>query len=170
MDIDAIRKQLRDGNSKSLNRKRKIALLSVIGLVDFGIISLYQLGVIRHLPDFPGKIFDSDKVNASHKAYATGVPDGTISATLYGINLVLASAGGTSKSNRHPILDVLLGGVVIGSALGGLNYLLNMVKEQERACPYCITGATINFAMVPYVIPVVKKGIQQLKKRGRIKN
>lgn len=162
MNINAIRSQLRHGKSKSLQRKRKIALLSVIGMVDFGIISLYQLGVIRHLPDLPGKVFDSDKANASHKAYAMGVPDGPVSAALYGLNLVLASAGGSRKSNRHPVFDVLLGGVVAGSALASISYMYNMVTRQEVACPYCITGAAINFAMVPYVLPEVKKSWRKL--------
>lgn len=162
MNIDAIRKQLRQGKGESLQRKRKIALLSVIGMVDFGIISLYQLGVIRHLPVLPGKIFNSDKANASHKAYAMGVPDGPISAALYGLNLVLASAGGSRKSNRHPIFDLLLGGVIAGSALGGISYMYNMIAKQEVACPYCITGAAINFAMVPYIMPEVKKSWQEL--------
>lgn len=162
MNINAIRKQLRDGKSPSLTRKRKIALLSAIGLVDFSLISLYQLGVIRHLPDFPGKIFDSDKANGSHKAYAAGVPDGPISLVIYGLNIVLASAGGTKKSGRHPVFDVLLGGLITGTALGSIGYIYNMITEQEKACPYCILGATLNFAMVPYALPDAQRSLKKL--------
>ena len=82
MHVDAIRRELRDGRSPSLRRRRWIGTLAALGLADFAIISLYQIGVIRHLPDIPGKVFDSDKVNASHKAYAMGLPDGTTGAAL----------------------------------------------------------------------------------------
>lgn len=153
MDVDAIRGQLRHGTSRSLRRRRRIGLLAAIGAVDFAIISLYQMGVIRHLPDPPGGVFDSDKVNASRKAYATGIPDGTLGLALYGATMVLAAAGGTEKTGRHPILDVLLGGVVVAGAGGALQYLYDMARNKERACPYCLAGAAAHFAMLPLVLP-----------------
>ncbi len=162
MNIDAIRKQLRSGKSPSLQRRRKIALLSAIGLVDFSMISLYQVGVIKHMPDPPGKIFDSDKANGSHKAYAAGVPDGPITLVAFGMNILLASAGGSRKSGRHPIFDVLLGALVTGTALGSINYMYNMITVQEKACPYCMVGALLNFVMVPYALPDAKNSLKKL--------
>jgi uncharacterized membrane protein len=129
---------------------RGIAALAAVGAVDFAIISLYQLGVIRHLPDLPGRIFDSDKVNASHKAYVLGVPDGTLGLGLYALTLILAGAGGTSRSGRRTILDVALGGAVMAGAVGTAHY--DMTRHQKRACPYCLVGATVNFAMLPLAI------------------
>jgi hypothetical protein len=76
--VEAIRRELREGHSPSLRRRRRIGFLAALGAVDFAVISLYQIGAIRHLPEPPGHLFDSDKVNASRKAYALGVPDGTI--------------------------------------------------------------------------------------------
>jgi hypothetical protein len=107
VNIRDIREQLRNGTSRSLRRRRWVALLSVLGAVDFAIISLYQLGVIRHLPDPPGRIFDSDRVNASHKAYALGVPDGTLGLGLYALTLIPAGAGGDPQSGRSRWLDLL---------------------------------------------------------------
>ena len=63
--MEAIRRELRQGQSPSLGRRRWIGFLSAVGAVDFTVISLYQMGVIQHLPDPPGRIFDSDQVNAS---------------------------------------------------------------------------------------------------------
>ena len=151
MHVDAIRRELRDGRSPSLRRRRWIGTLAALGLADFAIISLYQIGVIRHLPDVPGKVFDSDKVNASHKAYAMGLPDGTTGAALYALILMLASAGGSRRTGRHPIFELVLGGAVVAGVAGALQYLHDMIRHQERACPYCIAGAALNFAMVPFV-------------------
>lgn len=63
-----------------MRRRRRLAALSVLGLLDFAVISLYQLGVIRSLPDPPGRLFDSNRVNASRHAFAMGLPDGPLGA------------------------------------------------------------------------------------------
>lgn len=147
MDIDAIRNELRLGSSPSLRRRRAIAALSAIGIVDFAVISLYQLGVIRHLPDPPGRIFDSDKVNGSRKAYLLGVPDGPLGALLYAATMTLAGAGGSRRTGRGRWLDWLLGGAALAGVAGAAQYLYDMIRNQERACPYCLTGAGLNGAI-----------------------
>ena len=76
--------------------------MSALGLLDFSIISLYQVGVIQHLPDLPGDVFDSDYVNGSDEAYQFGAPDAPISAIVYALNMTLATAGGTEKTGRPP--------------------------------------------------------------------
>ncbi len=76
---------------------RIISLLAVLGLVDFSIISLYQVGLIKHLPYPPGKIFDSDKANGSHHAYVWGVPDGPLAIGIYALSLILATIKGDKK-------------------------------------------------------------------------
>lgn len=153
MDVEAIRDALREGNSPSLRRRRWLGRLSALGLADFGLISLYQLGAIRHLPDPPGKLFDSDRVIASEEGYRFGVPDGPVALTLHALTLILASAGGSRRSGRPRILDVMLGGVVLAGAVGAAAYLANMIRVQKRACAYCLAGAAINFAMVPLALP-----------------
>ncbi len=115
-----MRDALRTGHNQDLDTRRKVIFLSALGLVDFSIISLYQTGVIKHLPDLPHPLFDSDKVNASEKAYRFGAPDGPISATVYGLTMALASAGGGENASRKPIFDVLLGGAIAGNAAGGV--------------------------------------------------
>ncbi|MDF9795731.1 hypothetical protein OKW21_000994 [Catalinimonas alkaloidigena] len=64
-------------------------------MLDFIIISFYQLGMIRPMPDLPGRIFDSEKANGAKDAYVIGVPDGPVSLLLYALNIVLASAAGS---------------------------------------------------------------------------
>ncbi len=78
MNIAAMRDVLRTEHSEDLDRRRKVIGLSALGLVDFSIISLYQTGVIKSLPDLPFEVFDSNKVNASEDAYRFGAPDGPI--------------------------------------------------------------------------------------------
>ena len=164
MDAIAIRNELRDGNSTALDARRKVIALSALGLVDFSIISLYQTGIIRHLPDPPNRLFDSDKINASEDAYRFGAPDGPISAVAYATTMVLASAGGTEKTGRIPAFDVALGATVAGNAAGAVYYLFNMIFKQRKICPYCVTGAAINIASAIIIAPTVVEGIRKLVK------
>lgn len=162
MDTLAIRDVLRTGSNEDLERRRKIIGLSALGLIDFSIISLYQTGVIKSLPDIPHPLFDSNKVNAAEDAYQFGVPDGPISAVVYGLSMVLASAGGSEKASREPIFDVALGATVAGNAAGALYYLYNMVFKQKKICLYCVTGAAINIASAVIVAPIALRGIKKL--------
>lgn len=162
MDAIAIRDVLRDNSLDDLNRRRKIICLSAIGLVDFSIISLYQTGVIKSLPDLPFPIFDSNKVNASKSAYQFGLPDGPVSATVYGLTMALASAGGDETASRKPIFDVLLGAAVAGNAAGAIFYLYDMTFKQKKICLYCVTGAAINIASAVIIVPTLLKSLKKL--------
>ncbi|MEX2572681.1 MAG: vitamin K epoxide reductase family protein [Balneolaceae bacterium] len=122
-------------------------MLSAIGLLDFIPVSLYQMGVIRHLPDIPVKWFDSDKVNASGDAHVAGMPDGPVSLMMYAANLV-CTAGAIRRKKQWNVMDCLVAGNTLGQAAGGAYYLYKMAAEQKRVCLYCITGAAINFATV----------------------
>lgn len=162
MDAAAMRDVLRTEHAEDLDARRKVITLSALGLIDFSIISLYQTGVIKSLPDLPLPIFDSNKVNASTEAYRFGAPDGPISAVVYGMAMVLASAGGDEKSGRSPVMDVALGATVAGNAAGGLFYLYKMIFEQKKICLYCVTGAALNLATAVVIAPTVLKSVRKL--------
>lgn len=136
--------------------------LSALGLLDFAFISLYQAGVIKRLPEIPFKGFDSNKVNASPDAYQMGAPDGTISAWIYATNMVLSTAGGSERSGRKPVLDLLLGGAVAANAGGALYYLYNMAFYQKKICPYCIAGAAINVASAVIMRPLLMRSLARI--------
>lgn len=162
MNVIAMRDALRTGHNEDLDARRKVILLSALGLLDFSIISLYQTGVIKHLPDIPHPLFDSDKVNASKDAYMFGAPDGPISAVAYAATMVLASAGGSKKTGRAPAMDVALGATVAGNAVGAVFYMYKMIFVQKKICLYCVAGAAINIASAVIVAPTVIKSAKKL--------
>lgn len=141
--------RIRETLGRTTKDRRRIARLSTIGMLPFIPISLYQLGVIPHLPDLPGKLFSSDCVNSSKEAQIAGIPDGPISLLMYAFNLVLLT-GAIKKKKKGNVFDYLIAGNLLGQAAGGSYYLFNMITKQKKICPYCITGALINFvSLVP---------------------
>lgn len=162
MKAAKIRNELLHGNSKDLRRRRTVLTLSAIGLVDFAFISLYQSGVIKHMPDLPFKIFDSNKVNIAEDAYQMGAPDAPISALAYAGAMVLSTWGGSETAGRKPVHDVALGAVVAGNAVGAVYYLANMIFKQKKICLYCVVGAAINIASSIIIAPTVSNSLKKL--------
>ncbi|MBF9253723.1 vitamin K epoxide reductase family protein [Pontibacter sp. 172403-2] len=125
--------------------RRQIAALAALGLVDFSLISLFQMGYIKDLPDLPGKLFDTKKVNTSEDAVLLGLPDGVISLGGYTATILLAMAA-TRYKKQSRLLDMALAGILLGQAAGAAQYLANMTFVQKKICIYCVAGAAINFA------------------------
>ena len=59
MRPEELSRQLREGSDEFLARRRKVARLALTAAGSMGVISLYQLGSIKHLPDPPLPGFDS---------------------------------------------------------------------------------------------------------------
>lgn len=160
-----IRNELLYSIDNDVKVRRKIIALAAAGLVDFSIISLYQTGVIKKLPDLPHPIFASNKVNAAEDAYMMGVPDGPVSATVYAASMVLAAAGGGRNASRKPVMDTLLGATVAGNAIGAIYYLWNMTFKQKKICVYCVTGAVINITSAVLVAPLFVRSAKKMFKK-----
>ncbi len=151
-DIDKIRKD----KSKDAENRRSVAAMAAAGVVDFSLISLLQLGYFKNLPDLPGKVFDSKKVNTSKDAVILGMPDGVISLGAYVAIMFLATAA-TRFKKRSRLLDLALGAVVLGQAAGAAQYLYKMAFVQKKVCIYCVAGAAINFASLKPVYSLIRK-------------
>lgn len=65
---------LRRGASVHLTRRRRQTALLLGATAAMGVISLYQTGILRRLPDPPLPGVDSDSVDASGEAYGLCAP------------------------------------------------------------------------------------------------
>lgn len=86
-----------------------IATATLGALAALAPVTLYQLGIVRHLPDPPLPGFDADKVHASPQAYPVGsIPDGAIGIASYGVTLALSLAASPERSQRRAWLPLAL--------------------------------------------------------------
>lgn len=73
-----------------------------------GVVALYQFGLLRHLPDPPGSVFASDRVDASGEAYAVGrTPDAALALISYGVTLMLIGMGDEDRAHPQPWILVV---------------------------------------------------------------
>ena len=122
-------------------------------------VSLFQTGIVKHLPDPPLDGFDSDKVNSSDTAYALGVPDGTLSLASLSANIPLAAAGGTARAQNQPYLPIAAAVKAGAEVLIAGWYFYRMPTKEKAWCAYCIAGALANAAIFALTVPEAVKAI-----------
>ena len=159
-----LRRELQEGNTDDLWRRRAIIGLSLLGMGAMAAVSLFQTGIVKHLPDPPLAGFDSDKVNSSDTAYMLGVPDGTLSLASLAANIPLAAYGGANRAAENPLIPLAAAGkATLEAAVAGW-YFYQMPAKEKAWCGYCIAGALANFAIAALTLPEARKALATLRR------
>lgn len=157
---------LRRGASDLLDRRRRVAALSLLAGGAMGVVAAYQNGLIRRLPEPPLPLLDAEKVDASGEAYAMlRTPDASLGLLSYASTLVLAGMGSRNRFRETPIIPLALAGKVVVDALGGLYLTAEQATKHRRFCSWCLTASVASLAMVPQVIPEAKLAVDRLRRR-----
>ena len=111
-------------------------------------VALFQLRLLKKLPDPPGPIFNSPKIVTSKAAFPFGIPDGLLGVGSYGATLALLAAAGTAAGAPGRRLELALKAklLVDGSMAGW-----NMAKQWRcfrSICSWCTAAAAATGAMV----------------------
>lgn len=159
---ELVRDELVYGNSEDLNRRRTLIWLSALGILDFTLITLLQTGVIRKLPDLPGRFFDTNGINTSKTSYLTALPDAAISNVIFSGIIALAAVGGSRKASRQDSVDVLLGAAVLGHVIGGTIMTYDMIAKKKKVCLYCLAGAGTIYASAAVIAPTVLRSFRRI--------
>ncbi len=163
MKPEELSQQLRQGTGRFLRRRRGVVGLSLTAAGSMGLITLYQMGIIQHLPDPPLPYFDSDKVDASAEAYSYfATPDAVLGLTNYGVTAVLAAMGGRDRATERPWLPVALAAKVTLDALQAGKLTIDQWAKHRAFCIWCLLAAGATFASVPLVVPEARTALQQL--------
>ncbi len=163
-EIQELRRELQQSNESDLKVRRAIIGLSLLGMGAMTAVSLFQTGVIKHLPDPPIKNFDSDKVNSSDTAYVLGVPDGTLSLASLAANIPLAAFGGKNRAEEQPLVPIAFAAkATVEAAVAGW-YFYQMPTKEKAWCGYCIVGALANWSIAALSLVEAKRAWKALGK------
>ncbi|MDX1584473.1 MAG: vitamin K epoxide reductase family protein [Thermoanaerobaculia bacterium] len=156
-------RQLREGSGKHLSNRRSIAALSLAAAGAMGLISLYQIGLIRHLPEPPLPLLDADEVDASPEAYEKlETPDAVVGLASYGATVILATMGGRDRAREKPWIPLALAGKVMFDAVNAAKLTVDQWTRHRSFCFWCLLGAGATFAMVPLVIGEAREALAAL--------
>jgi uncharacterized membrane protein len=134
-------------------RRGWIMALAAVAAADAIVVALRQTGIIRRLPEPPGRIWDTNRVVTAPVAYAMGVPDAPIAAVVYLSMIGFAARLGRRHARRRPWSALGLAAGATGAGAGAAFYLWDMLAREKVLCPYCLGTATASFTLLPLAMP-----------------
>jgi uncharacterized membrane protein len=106
-------------------------------------VALYQFGAIAHLPDPPGRVFDSEKIVTSRSAHILGLPDSVPGLASYGVTLGLILA-----ARRRPGLRGVLAAKLAGDGAIAATKAVRQVAVFGQVCSWCLLTTACTAGMV----------------------
>jgi len=130
-------------------------------------VALYQLGLIRRLPDPPLPEFNSARVVGSDEAYALlETPDAVLGLGSFAITLGLAAAGGADREIERPWLPLALGAKLAFDAVQAASRARSQWPKHGVLCSWCLLAAGATFVALPLALPETASALRRLG-RGR---
>lgn len=163
MEPEELSRRLRNENGRHLRGRRRVFQLALGASGCMGVISLYQMGVIRHLPEPPLPRLDADKVDASAEAYSyLSTPDAVLGFASYAGTMVLASMGSPDRARSRPWISLAMGAKVFADALQAGKLTVDQWTKHRAFCSWCLLAAGFTFAAVPAALPETKAALRTL--------
>jgi hypothetical protein len=156
-------RQLREGDSPDLNRRRWIIGLSLVTVAAGQIVSLYQTGIIKHLPDPPLDVFDSDKVDASDYAYKRlQSPDAPAMIMIGGLTTALAAAGPINRAETLPAVPLAMAAKTLIDVVTNIKLGIEEWQANKKLCFYCQLSTVAALATAVLALPEALKAAKNL--------
>jgi uncharacterized membrane protein len=160
---EALRDYQQHSQDEEMEFRRALVGVSLIGIAAMGIVTLFQTGIVKGLPDPPVGNFHTEKVNSSHEAYRRGTPDAPLAVTAHSVNIVLATLGGRDRPRRTPWLPIMATLFAAPQAATAAQYLFYQMPKVDKAwCPYCIVDALTLFATFGLTLKESTRSIRSL--------
>ena len=171
MEPKQLSEELRQGKNPDMSRRRAIIGLSMLGGSMGQIVTLYQTGIVSHLPSLPVPLFDADRVDAANYAYSRfNSPDGPIMMLNYALTAWVASAGGLDRARRNPLLPIAMGIKILIDSGVSLELAREEWSENKALCDYCQVATVCSVASLVLAIPEVLTAIRTLLGRRNKNN
>lgn len=154
---------LRHDSRNSLRRRRGIFALFLAASASMSVVALYQMGIIKRLPDPPLPRFNSGKVTRSSKAYSLlGTPDAVLALGSYALTMALAAMGSPDRASEQPLLPIAFAAKVGFDALFGARYAIDEWSKNRNLCSWCLLATGAAIASVPLAIPEAGTALRRL--------
>jgi hypothetical protein len=128
------------------------------------LISLYQMGILRHLPHPKAKRLNSDKVDASAEAYKhLSAPDGTLGVASYAVTFAINAAGGKDRFQRHPFLPIVAATKAGLDVAQSVRMLAVQWRKFRSFCFWGLLSSAASFATAALVAQEASAAVKTLR-------
>lgn len=156
MDPGVLSDILRNGETLFLANRRGIVGLALVSSFAMAIVALYQMGMIRHVPEPPLPWLDADRVDASAEAYGRmnlPVPDALLGLISYAVTAALAGFGGADRAVRTPWAPLLMLAKVAMDCVQAGRLSWEQWALHRAFCSWCLLAASATFVSLPLAWP-----------------
>ena len=154
---------LRHGSRKSLRRRRSVFGLFLAASASMSVIALYQLGILRRVPEPPLPALDSDNITGSATAYSLlETPDAVLAMGSYAATMTLAAMGSSRRAHEHPSLPIALAVKVGFDAIVAAKFTVDEWRRHRSLCFWCLLASAATFVSVPLVIAEARSTLRRL--------
>lgn len=131
-----------------------------------GIIALYQIGVIKHLPEPPLPGLDADKVDSSEEAYShLQMGDAFIGLGSYAATMGLAAMGAKDRAAAQPWIPLALAAKTGLDAAQAAKLTYDQFAKHKAACFWCLLAAAATFVSAALALPEARAAARELQDR-----
>ncbi len=159
-------RELRQGHSPFLKRRRGIIGLSFFSCAVLGAVALYQIGILKKLPEPRWRGFNTGKVNGSGEAYSVlAAPDAFLGLASYAVTACLAAMGPEDRFRTHPSMPIAMGlKLLMDSAMAG-KLTLDECRKFRAFSLWSILTAAATWAALPLGIPEAEAALLRVRLR-----
>lgn len=163
MEARQLSEQLRNEHSDFLRNRRVLVGLSLAAGGCMQVVGLYQMGILRHLPEPPLRGLNADRIDASEEAYAKlSAPDAIIGLVSYSVTALLASMGEADRARTRPWLPLAMGAkIALDSAQAG-KLSWDQWAKHRAFCSWCLLAAGATFSMIPWAVPETRAALRRI--------
>ncbi len=158
---------LRYARSPRMRNRRWITALSIFSGAIMGGIGLFQMGILRDIPEPPWRDFDAKKVNGSAQAYEIlHTPDALLGALSYAGTACLAGASDPDRADTAPWIPVVMGAKLLADAALAGKLTADQWTRYRAFCLWCLLSAGATFAAALLSAPEVREAAHNLLHRS----
>jgi hypothetical protein len=161
-------RELRHGSTPFLKRRRGIIGLAFFSCAVLGVVALYQVGILKKLPQPPLRGFDTGRVNGSGEAYAIlATPDAFLGLASYAVTACLAAMGSENRSRLYPWVPVGLAVKLLGDSAMAMKLSLDEATKFRAFSIWSVLVAAATWTALPLALPEALAAVGQLDGRNR---
>ncbi|MDQ3547596.1 MAG: vitamin K epoxide reductase [Chloroflexota bacterium] len=156
--------EFRTGDGQHLRLRRGVTGLSLVASGAMALITAYQTGIIRMLPEPPLPRLDAETIDAAPEAYRLlATPDAALGLASYAATTVLATMGGADRARGQPLIPLALAAKVTLDVAAAGKLTVDQWTHHRAFCFWCLLGAAASFASLPLVMPEARAAWQHLR-------
>jgi len=128
-----------------------------------GVITLYQMGVIKRLPDPPLPKVDSERVVSSDEAYnRLAAPDAVLGVNSYALTMALAAMGGKDRARKTPWIPLALAGKIMFDLFQVVRMTRKQWTQHRTLCFWCLASAAATIASATLIPGEARAGLRKI--------